>query len=876
VRLTIKLKLALAFGAVILLSMVLGAVAYTRLAELNDTLEHLVNVNAHGAVLSTEFKADLLQTLREEKNAIIATTHDDTAKALADMNKARGIARARLEEIMTLATEEGRQRLARIKALMDRQAELQDQAGQDALLNSNNEAHFIIEHEGDAALARTIAALDQLEAQAQHADADHPAALIDLERLRAGIEKLWGDTAALVQSDSITDLNRLTDAMTAEQAALRRQSETTLAALATAGSLPASAAFADAFDAWLKLQQKIVGINHGGGTLLAGEISNGEGTKAANDVLAAADDYVALNGAQMDAAKARANDTYLQARTLLISVIALAIAIGVGAATWIAFSISRGLSRAIRLADAVAIGDVSQRITVNSNDEIRDMLDAMGKMTENLRATAQVADAIADGDLAVTVTPLSDKDTLGLSFQRMVQNLRATAKVSDIIADGDLTVTVKPLSERDTLGLSFQRMVQNLQGTARVADEIAGGDLSVDVKPLSAKDTLGTAFQRMQNTLRGTTKVADTIADGDLSVKAQALSDKDTLGNAFVRMLANLQATAKVADAIAEGDLAVKARPLSERDTLGMALQRMLEKLRSVVSEASGASNNVSSGSQELSATADNMSQGATSQASATAEASSAIEQMSANIKQNADNAGQTEKIAKQSAVDAQSSGEAVDRAVSAMQTIAERITIVQEIARQTDLLALNAAVEAARAGEHGRGFAVVASEVRKLAERSQTAASEISTMSSQTVKAAQEAGSMLARLVPDIKKTASLVAEISASCREQDIGADQINKAILQLDKVTQSNVSASEQMSATSEELAAQAQQLADSIAYFRLGEATRVTSARPVPVAVPARRPVPMLARQSAAPKVAGGFALKLSHGGPDHQDGEFEAV
>ena len=146
---------------------------------------------------------------------------------------------------------------------------------------------------------------------------------------------------------------------------------------------------------------------------------------------------------------------------------------------------------------------------------------------------------------------------------------------------------------------------------------------------------------------------------------------------------------------------------------------------------------------------------------------------MAANVKQNSDNASQTEKIARQSAQDAEASGAAVTRAVKAMETIAEKITIVQEIARQTDLLALNAAVEAARAGEHGRGFAVVASEVRKLAERSQAAAAEISTLSADTVKSAQEAGAMLARLVPDIKRTADLVAEITAACREQDVGAD-------------------------------------------------------------------------------------------------------
>ncbi len=158
---------------------------------------------------------------------------------------------------------------------------------------------------------------------------------------------------------------------------------------------------------------------------------------------------------------------------------------------------------------------------------------------------------------------------------------------------------------------------------------------------------------------------------------------------------------------------------------------------------------------------------------------------MASNIKQNAENAAQTEKIARQSSKDAELSGEAVHRAVIAMQTIAEKITIVQEIARQTDLLALNAAVEAARAGEHGKGFAVVASEVRKLAERSQTAAAEIGAVSSDTVKAAQEAGEMLTRLVPNIRKTSDLVAEISAACREQDIGSSQINEAIQQLDKV-------------------------------------------------------------------------------------------
>jgi methyl-accepting chemotaxis protein len=340
---------------------------------------------------------------------------------------------------------------------------------------------------------------------------------------------------------------------------------------------------------------------------------------------------------------------------------------------------------------------------------------------------------------------------------------------------------------------------------------------------------------------------------------------------------------------VSEGDLTKNAE-ITNRDEIGELLGNvnvMIERLRGVVGDALSAADNVSSGSQELSASSEQVSQGATEQAASAEEASASMEQMAANIKQNADNAAQTEKIARQSAKDAEASGEAVTRAVDAMRTIAQKIGIVQEIARQTDLLALNAAVEAARAGEHGKGFAVVASEVRKLAERSQSAAAEISSMSSDTVKAAAEAGDMLGRLVPDIRKTAELVSEISAACREQDIGASQINEAIQQLDKVTQQNAGASEEMSATSEELAAQAEELQASIAFFKVDTAgtklaAKKTTFKPSGKAVAppaaARRSAPVLHANSSHSVSAQqarvkGFALDMSMGGPDAGDDDF---
>jgi methyl-accepting chemotaxis protein len=380
--------------------------------------------------------------------------------------------------------------------------------------------------------------------------------------------------------------------------------------------------------------------------------------------------------------------------------------------------------------------------------------------------------------------------------------------------------------------------------------------------------------------LRRASDLADAVAQGDLSTQVSATGNDELtdLIATLKTMVDNLRATAVVADEIARGNLAVQTERRSDKDVLGIALETMVSRLRTVANETSQSSAAVSSGSQQLSASADQLSQGATEQAAAAEEASSAMEQMAANIKQTANNSGQTEKIARQSAADAQLSGEAMVRTVQAMQTITSKISIVQEIARQTDLLALNAAVEAARAGEHGKGFAVVASEVRKLAERSQRAAAEISSVSTETLGVAQQAGEMLGRLVPDIKKTAELVQEISAACREQDIGADQINIAIQELDKVIQQNASASEQMSATAEELSAQAEQLQQMISFFQMDSVRpastplRVVPDRQLAKAVGPAKPRRILGTASPAPSPkARGFTLDLGDG--KAEDGRF---
>jgi|GEM_PF-593431 len=562
--------------------------------------------------------------------------------------------------------------------------------------------------------------------------------------------------------------------------------------------------------------------------------------------------------------------TFRTARVTLLAVIVGGLVVGLTLGYLIARIITRPLNRTVTVLEGVAKGDLSQRAEIDSRDEVGRLATALNTAIGTLQ-TARERDADFQGQIAAvskvqaviefkldgTIVTANENflSTLGYSLSEIQGRHHSMFVEPSFAASHEYRDFWAKLGRGEYQAGEFKRVGRGgkevwIQGSYNPIFDVSGKPYKVVKYATDITTNKNLQRQVKENAERDAAQAAELRRKVDailLTVNAMSAGD-------FTQQVADL------------GDDAVgqMAAALNQAIT---AVREALEGVREVSEQLADASGQLASASEEIAT-------GAQQQASSLEETASTLEEITATVKQNSDSAQQARQLASGSKDVAEKGGQVVGNAVEAMseinqssKKIAEIITAIDEIAFQTNLLALNAAVEAARAGEQGRGFAVVAAEVRNLAQRSATAAKEIKALIQDSVKKVEagselvnRSGNTLTEIVTSVKRVTDIVTEIAAASREQSTGIDQVNKAVTQMDTVTQRNASQTEEMSATAQTLTDQAGQLRELVSRFKLGQNESV---RPVVSRAAAAGNGKTKAPAKSKPRPAVAQAMKNGH-------------
>jgi methyl-accepting chemotaxis protein len=473
----------------------------------------------------------------------------------------------------------------------------------------------------------------------------------------------------------------------------------------------------------------------------------------------------------------------------------------------------------MRVFAAITEGDLTQTMQRDYRGELaqlkKDVNNSVSQLSTIMTEIREVMTNASQGELDSRVN-LSNKqgffqdlgEALNNNFSMNKTLIEELLSVFGALSSGDLTQKMK-----QTYAGSLGQLKEDVNGSIRKLSEVME-----EIKAVVEMARKGRFDNRinLQNK-QGFFLVISENINGNLDINQQIIEE-----------------LMMVFSAMSKGHLTelIKSEYDGRLAELKQDINDTVQKLNRIMQEVNQATVQVENATGEVYQSSINLSQRTEEQASALEETASSMQEMTETVRQNAENAEQANQLSISARNSAEEGGVVIRQTIAAMTAIstsskqvADIITVIDEIAFQTNLLALNAAVEAARAGEQGRGFAVVASEVRNLAQRSAASAKEIRSLIQDSVTKIEEGNRLVAQsqktleqMLLGVKKVSDIVGEIAAASQEQSAGILQVNRAVSQMDEMTQQNAALVEELATNSQLTREQVEVLNEILTFFK----------------------------------------------------------
>lgn len=474
-------------------------------------------------------------------------------------------------------------------------------------------------------------------------------------------------------------------------------------------------------------------------------------------------------------------------------------------ALMVAGSIGRPVEKVVGVLEAVASGDLGQRLDLDRQDELGRMANALN--------TAVAASAKTLDEVRIA----AEREQEQQAKQAQEQRQRAQQE--------------REQAERDRK--QAEELKHKVDHILDVVHSVAQGDYARNIE-IQGEDAIGQLGEGLR-----------AFFEEKKAAEARESEHQENERRAQAELREKVDQLLDVVRGAAEGDL-TRTIPVAGEDPvgqLGQGLNTMLVDLRAMIGEITESASQFGEGSRVIAESSQSLANGAQTQSATVQQMSAALEELARSVDNVKNSAAGADRTATETDRMASEGGDAVRRSIEAMALIkagsgkiAAIIQVISKIAEQTNLLALNAAIEAARAGSHGMGFAVVADEVRRLAERCNQAAGEVASLITESTQRiddgaalSEQTGTALAKIIEGVKTTAGAISEIAKTTMDQARIAREVASAIQNVSEVTEQTAAGSEQMAASSEELGAQAVSLRELVTRFRVSDGDEPRGAR-----------------------------------------------